>query len=207
MALSALCILGFATTQPADADIPSYTVIDLGTITNTPAGGGDSFTEARGINNLGQVVGYQAVLRTSVSPYRNFGFRTAPNSPINPATDDIGALASEGPINIPITFANGINKSGQVVGSSFGPNGQGAFRTAPNSPINPATDDLGTLGGNSSSATAINQSGQVVGYSLTANREAHAFRTAPNSPINPVTDDLGTLGGLASYATAKLMNL
>ncbi len=66
MALSALCILGFATTQPADADIPSYTVIDLGTITNTPAGGGDSFTEARGINNLGSWIKQDPEIESAV---------------------------------------------------------------------------------------------------------------------------------------------
>jgi probable HAF family extracellular repeat protein len=35
--------------------------------------------------------------------------------------------------------------------------------------------DLGTLGGTSSSATAVNDSGQVVGYSLIASVAVHAF--------------------------------
>jgi probable HAF family extracellular repeat protein len=77
-----------------------------------------------------------------------------------------------------------------VVGRSAGR----AFRTAPNSPINPATDDLGTLYGLYTEARAINSSGEVVGLSATTNGAFHAFRTAPNSAINTATDDLGTLG-------------
>jgi probable HAF family extracellular repeat protein len=95
-----------------------------------------------------------------------------------------------------------INNSGQVVGDSTIASGKAhAFRTAPNSPINPLTDDLGTLGGTSSIALDINNSGQVVGDSTIASGNAHAFRTAPNSPINPLTDDLGTLGGTYSIAS------
>ena len=72
--------------------------------------------------------------------------------------------------------------------------------TAPNSPINPATDDLGTLGGTVSYGYDINASGQVVGFAFINSGENHAFRTAPNSPINPATDDLWALGGLDSEA-------
>ncbi|MEX2093760.1 MAG: PEP-CTERM sorting domain-containing protein, partial [Pirellulales bacterium] len=64
-----------------------------------------------------------------------------------------------------------------------------AFRTAPNQPYNPATDDLGTLDVGIfdwSEAHGITDSGQVVGVS-----GGHAFRTGPNQPINPATDDLG----------------
>ena len=79
-----------------------------------------------------------------------------------------------------------------------------AFRTAANSAINPATDDLGTLGGSSSHALGINSSGQVVGDAHLAGdlHVSHAFRTAANSAINPATDDLGTLGGSSSAAFA-----
>ena len=79
-----------------------------------------------------------------------------------------------------------------------------AFRTAANEPINPATDNLGTLGGSTYSvANSINAFGQVVGYSwISADDASHAFRVARHKKINPLTDDLGTLGGLSNEATS-----
>ncbi len=68
--------------------------------------------------------------------------------------------------------------------------------------MRPATVDLGTFGGKSSTAYAINDLGQVVGCADKADGNSHAFRTAANQPINPATDDLGTLGGTYSCAYA-----
>lgn len=167
-----------------------YSVTDLGTL-------GGAWSDATGINATGQAVG-----SSGLPDFAGHAFRTAPNSPINPVMDDVGTFGATGGKG-DHSEGSGINASGQVVGGSFVIYGGifHAFRTAPNSPINLATDDLGTLGDGFSTASGINDSGQVVGYSsLTGAVAPHAFRTAPNSPINPATDDLGTLGGISSQA-------
>ncbi len=102
-------------------------------------------SRATDINTLGQVVGDSLV--PGPGPLVAHAFRTAPNEPINPLTDDLGAygpgLSSS---------ANAINDLGQVAGWIQIPDPQHgfvqhAFRTGPNRPISPLTDDLGTLGG------------------------------------------------------------
>jgi probable HAF family extracellular repeat protein len=104
--------------------------------------------------------------------------------------NDLGTLGGDQSV------AAGINKLGQVAGTSTTASGAShAFRTAPNSSINPTMDDLGTLGGADSTSVGLNASGQVVGASQNVAGVQRSFRTAPNGPINPATDDLGTLGG------------
>jgi len=79
---------------------------------------------------------------------------------------DLGSLS----LTLKNTHVSGINDAGQVVGWSYDNGTYRAFRTAPNAPINPATDDLGDLGfGVDTSAYAINDAGDVVGVS------GHAF--------------------------------
>lgn len=121
--------------------------------------------------------------------------------------DDLGTLA---PAGLGSTYAVDINDSGQVFENATmdaywnigSPNH--AFRTAPNSPINRLTDDLGTLGGSASAAKAINTFGQVVGWSdMPGDSDTHAFRTVSNSRIIPATDDLGPGMQSQSMTTAK----
>lgn len=85
------------------------------------------------------------------------------------------------------TTANGINNSGQVVGSSklTGYNGSRAFLYS-----NGAMQNLGTLGGHDSYASGINNNGQVVGKAYTAGyyTQPHAFLYSSG-----VMTDLGTL--------------
>ncbi len=162
---------------------------DLGTLSGNNA----DYSQANGINSLGQVVGFST---NSNGVYH--AFRTTPDAAINGATDDLGTLGGG------FSSASGINTLGQVVGDAFTSNGDDhAFRSTPTG-VPVALTDLGTLGGSFSSAQAINASGQVVGQSSLAadgagNIAKHAFlwtQGATNGvPGNMQMTDLGSLGG------------
>jgi len=179
-------VLTFALGSLSSSAQPKYVVNNLGL-----AGGATTSTSALAINNAGQVTG-----NSNVGPgVSSRAWRTAPNSPINPATDLIplptGGVTSG-------LLWNSINSSGQVtlfvVSDS---NVQHAFRFDTDGSIH----DLGTLGGtgNTSRGFAINDSGQVAGDSTSFVTACsgiggrNAFRTSPNLPIAPATDGLGTL--------------
>jgi probable HAF family extracellular repeat protein len=130
---------------------------DLGTL------GGVS-SVANGINASGQVTG------SSDTPQGDtHGFRTGPAAKINPSADDLGTLGGHPAFGSAFTSGAGINDSGQVVGGSIASDGSShGFRTAANSPINPATDDIGTLpfgpvAASTSGGRSINRAGVVLG--------------------------------------------
>ncbi len=153
-----------------------YNVTDLGLFQN-------STTYGLGINNSGQVVATDFTTGE--------GYRTEANQPINPATDNLGALSGA------YILARSINDNGQIVGYATITGGSNhAFATEANQPINPATDDLGTLGGTNSDAFGINNSGQVVGYAQNSGGVYDAFRYS-----NGVMTDLGSFGGPSSVAS------
>lgn len=92
--------------------------------------------------------------------------------------------------------ANAINNLGQVAGNSSTGSQTHAYRTGPNTAINPSADDLGTLGGAFSTGEAINDSGQVAGTSSNGTHSRAYRSTANNQPI--VLTDLGTFIGTGS---------
>jgi len=196
----------FGLTAPLFAQ-NKYIVVDLGSLGGTDAS--RAATAARGINNLGQVVG-----DSTLADGTNRGFRTAPNMPINPLTDAIGTLGG-------LTSSGAaINDSGQITGVSgtglpgpFGSEIMRAYRADPGQPL----VDLGTLAGpaggvngfNNSNGNAISNEGRVVGSADVAPNNcfavAHGFRTGPNQPILPDSnlsrpDDIGTLVSIFSLS-------
>lgn len=152
----------FAVGGQAIAATYNFTVLD--------SLGGD-FSEARGINNLGQVVGYSITAD-------NFQRATVWN----------GAAATNlGGLGLGHSGAFGINDAGQVVGHL---DGQATIWNGA------AATQLGTLGGTSGVASAINSAGTVVGYSyLAGNAVRHATIWNGTTAI-----DLGGLPGANSVA-------
>ena len=113
--------------------------------------------------------------------------------------DQVPHLWHDGAITgLPLDFATDINRSGDIVGavSIF----VGGFQSFANRAVlyrDGVVHDLGTLGGNSSSARAINDRGVIIGNSKTASGASHGFVWEKG-----VMQDLGTLGGPESVAEA-----
>ncbi|WP_157973557.1 hypothetical protein [Tropicimonas sp. IMCC34043] len=136
-AIVSFCILSGASAVSA----LSYSMVDIGDL----PGGADA-TYARGLNELGQVVGYGA----TATGYHAFLWDSG-------VLTDLGVVAGGSE-----SYALGINDAGQIVGYST--------RDGVNHAIlweSGAISDLGNLPGGTvgSYATAINNAGQIVGFS------------------------------------------
>ncbi len=138
---------------------------------------GGLVSRALGINNAGQVVGYDenatACIWSNGQEY----------------------VLVSGSFGGYVSNARGINDAGEVAGFAETSTSNGATHACLWS--NGQEQDLGTLGGPHSNAYGINDLGQVVGWSFTAAAEEpqHAFLWSGG-----IMYDLGTLGGTNSYA-------
>lgn len=164
-------------------------------------GGHPNDSYASAVNDLGQVIGSSW---TSSAVLVGFALSDGLFGP----GDDLDPPPGPGSLDGWNSNGSAINNRGQLVVSAS-PISQSdrlhAFRTSGLRPIDPATDDIGTLGGLITEAKGVNASGQVVGGStLPGEKIRHAYRTGPDAPINPDTDDLGGLGG--DFNTAFAIN-
>jgi probable HAF family extracellular repeat protein len=151
-------------------------------VTHNP---GQTDTFAYNINNSDQMTGYANV----DGSYENY-------SPTR--WDGLTSVALD---RIPgdswFSTGNSINNAGQVAGMGW--NSIGTANWHATRWDGTTVNDLGTLGGSSSSATDINDLGQVVGDSFTTGDDAnHAAFWSSDGVIK----DLGTLGGVSSGATS-----
>lgn len=173
--LAIALILPIRSVSAADPSEGPYTIMDLG-----PFGAGSRESIASGINNSGQVVGYN---------YFGAAFLYQNGQMI-----DLGGLGGT-----PDTHPADINDRGQVVGTASTPDGTGHAFLYQDGHMT----DLGTLGGAWSSASGINNSGQVVGTSyIPGNGAFHAFLYTPDSGMQ----DIGTLPGFTGSQATGINN-
>jgi len=143
-----------------------FSVTNLGTL-------GGTESEARAVNNNGQIVGYSF---NASQKRRAFLYSNGQMTDLG----TLGGLESE---------AYDINDSGVIVG-------QAKNASAKNRAFvyNGTMQDLGTLGGEESFASSINNSNQITGAATVNGGLYHAFRTQGNQ-----LQDLGIMGGFYSY--------
>jgi probable HAF family extracellular repeat protein len=164
-----LLVSGSGPVAAGNAHAPTYTIIDLGTLS------ADSFSYGAAINTRGQVVGGSTTAAGSLPHAFLWEAGTGMQD-----LDTLGCLLSD---------ASGINARGQVVGFCTRSGAYHAFLWEAGTSM----QDLGTLGGESSTANSINARGQIVGSSDTpaGTYMVHAFLWEAGTGMQ----DLGTLGG------------
>jgi probable HAF family extracellular repeat protein len=161
--------------HPAAAQTRSVT--DLGTLRTDGAGS----SSANAINNNGVVVG-----DSTTDDGSSHGFQTRPNSPINPATDDVGTFpggSTSTALGVNVDSLGGAQTVGQanLPQPSAGPNSLAYVGAPPPHGVAPLQD------GTDHVARAINSAGQAVGQAVTT-----MFRAVMWDSTGGITD-LNTL--------------
>lgn len=149
---------------------PVYTLTDLGDLP-----GGNNLSQARGINDSGQVVGYS---------YASTGARGFIWDSVNGMVD-LGDL----PGGTDISIAHDINDSGQAVGYSGTTGGNSAvlWDSGTMFDLNDLLDASG-VGWRLQEATGINSYGDIIGYGTRQDGVMHAFllTAVPDTAVVPV---------------------
>jgi probable HAF family extracellular repeat protein len=209
-------IAGYKDYSSSPGSLPKAVLFKNGTLIDVVTGSHHT-SEAKGINDQGQVVGF---MQSNTSPYKRAflysggvtrdlgllpGSRACYANDINNAGQIVGycdydshgaAFIYQNGVMTELpgeTVATAINELGQVVGWARLDNiGDRAFLYS-----NGVMTNLGTLpGGTRSYATGINDLGQIVGYSDTQ----CGFRSNAFVYSGGAMHDLGTLGGVLSQA-------
>jgi probable HAF family extracellular repeat protein len=152
-----------------------YNVTDLSTL-------GGFFSQATGINDIGQVVGYSDI--ADHSAVHAFVWTRA------------NGMLDIHPAGMSQSMGLAINDLGQVAGVAISAGDRPAIHAFVWS--HKGVVDLGTLGGASSQAFGINDFGQTVGQADTSNGTSNAFLSKNRAQMR----NLGTLGGDSSIALA-----
>jgi len=146
--LMAVCLV----TATASAVTP-YTLSDLGTL-------GGSWTDARGINDAGQIVG------AALTPGGGHSIALLWQEGV---VYDLNDLLVGNP-GWELHGGNAINEAGQIAGCGLNPDGDShalLLNPLAGPGISYTLTDLGTLGGSWIDARGINDAGQIVGAALT----------------------------------------
>lgn len=144
-------------------------------------GGGDNYSSAAGINNLGQVVGTGYVDKGSASTDRAHAFLWE-----NGTMLDLGVL---GDVATDLSYATDINNLGQVVGYGTTASGSSASRHAfiwQNGVMRDLNELIELPLGSEielKEAMAINDKGEVVGWMYDEVGYRHAFLAIPTTPV------------------------
>jgi probable HAF family extracellular repeat protein len=168
---------------------------DLGVL---GAASGGVYSNANGLNDLGQVVGLTNMGMDNGNSVGDQAYLWTPNA----TNGTTGVMTPLGTLGGSSSEAMAINNAQQVVGWSFWTNDTGHQNEPHVFLWTPGTGmiDLGDFGGTEVSPVAISQGGKIVGRYF-INNEYRAFLWTPSTPNGTTGSmiDIGTLGGTMAF--------